>query len=129
MTTENGWDRHKHKQIVDWLMSRYGKVAIGVVVVFLIAILMPGLTTIVRVPPGYIGIVYNRLGDDLPAGQILAKSGQKGVREKFLTPGWHVVNPNRTGESRGHSSGKRSRSDRSRRIGRRIWRWQSFCHV
>ena len=54
---------------------------------------VPGMLAIVQVPPGHIGIIYSKVGADLLVDQILAKENQKGVREKFLTPGWHLINP------------------------------------
>nr|HPN85081.1 hypothetical protein [Victivallales bacterium] len=45
------------------------------------------------VPAGYMAIITAKEGEALPAGQILAKEGQKGVREEPLTEGRHFLNP------------------------------------
>ncbi len=45
------------------------------------------------VPAGYMAIVTAKEGADLPAGQILAKEGQKGVREEPYAEGRHFLNP------------------------------------
>ena len=64
-----------------------------IVALAIAVVLVPSFFAIVRVLPEHIGVVYSRFGEELPPGQILAKEGQKGVREDFLTPGWHIVNP------------------------------------
>ena len=45
------------------------------------------------VPNGKIGIRIALDGDDLPAGQILAEAGQKGIRPKVELPGRYPYNP------------------------------------
>jgi hypothetical protein len=45
------------------------------------------------VPPGQILIITSKNGDELEAGQVLAKEGQKGIQEKVLGEGWHFVMP------------------------------------
>ncbi|MEO6807983.1 MAG: SPFH domain-containing protein [Isosphaeraceae bacterium] len=45
-----------------------------------------------EVPGGKIGIRIALEGDDLPAGQILAEPGQKGVRREVLRPGRYRYN-------------------------------------
>lgn len=51
------------------------------------------LHPVVDVPPGSIGVVTARVGKDLPAGQILANAGQKGIQRDVLPPGRHRLNP------------------------------------
>lgn len=48
---------------------------------------------VITVPPGKIGVVTARVGQDLPPGQILAEVGQKGIQEDVLPPGHHRLNP------------------------------------
>ncbi|MDI6774759.1 MAG: SPFH domain-containing protein [Verrucomicrobiota bacterium] len=45
------------------------------------------------VPPDHMAIITAKSGDQLPAGQILAKRGQKGVWEDVLGEGRHFLNP------------------------------------
>ncbi len=45
------------------------------------------------VPAGYMAIITAKEGADLSAGQILAKEGQKGVREEPYAEGRHFLNP------------------------------------
>src|SRR5512136_2279527 len=47
----------------------------------------------VVVPSGSIGIVKAMTGKSLPADRILAKEGEKGIREDFLSPGRYYFNP------------------------------------
>ncbi|MBI2441181.1 MAG: hypothetical protein HYV35_07415, partial [Lentisphaerae bacterium] len=48
------------------------------------------LTTI---PPGKIGIVTSKVGAELPSGEFLAASGQKGIWRQVLGPGKYRINP------------------------------------
>ncbi len=45
------------------------------------------------VAPGYMAVVTAKTGQPLEPGQILARSGQKGVREDVLGEGRHFLNP------------------------------------
>lgn len=47
----------------------------------------------IYVPPGYMAILTAKEGKDLPPGEILAKSGYKGVLEEPLGEGRHFRNP------------------------------------
>jgi regulator of protease activity HflC (stomatin/prohibitin superfamily) len=47
----------------------------------------------VYVPPGKVLVVVAKTGADLPANQVLAKSGQKGVQEEVRGEGYHFVWP------------------------------------
>lgn len=47
----------------------------------------------VKVEAGSIGVVTARTGTSTPAGQLLAKEGQRGVQEKVLSPGTYYLNP------------------------------------
>ena len=62
----------------------------GIIVIGAIAAL---LVFRVTVPPGKIGIINAKTGQDLPPGQILAKKGEKGIQEEFLSPGRYYFNP------------------------------------
>lgn len=46
-----------------------------------------------EIPAEQVGIVTARVGADLPAGQILAAPGQKGIQRQVLPPGRHRLNP------------------------------------
>ena len=48
---------------------------------------------VVHVPPGKVGIVTSKVGDELPAGEFLAEPGQKGIWRKVLGPGKYRLNP------------------------------------
>jgi hypothetical protein len=45
------------------------------------------------VPPGQMLVIIAKNGDDLPAGQILAEPGQRGIQKEVLGEGWHFVMP------------------------------------
>ncbi len=45
------------------------------------------------VPPNHMAVVTAKAGDPLPAGQILASKGQKGVQEEVLGEGRYFLNP------------------------------------
>jgi len=45
------------------------------------------------VKPGHMAIITAKVGDALPPGQILARDGQKGIRENVLGEGRHFRNP------------------------------------
>lgn len=45
------------------------------------------------VPPGQLLVVISKNGDPLPAGQVLAEKGQKGIQREVLGEGWHFVMP------------------------------------
>jgi hypothetical protein len=45
------------------------------------------------VPPGKVGIVTSKGGSDLPPGEFLANSGQKGIWRQALGPGRYRLNP------------------------------------
>ncbi len=45
----------------------------------------------VRIPPGFIGVIKNNVGQPLTAGQRLAEPGQQGTLRRVLTPGrWRI---------------------------------------
>jgi hypothetical protein len=45
------------------------------------------------VPPGEMLVVIAKGGADLPANQVLAEKGQKGIQREVLAEGWHFVMP------------------------------------
>jgi hypothetical protein len=45
------------------------------------------------IPPGKIGVVTSKVGDDLPSGEFLADPGQKGIWRTVLGPGKYRLNP------------------------------------
>ncbi|MDZ4198611.1 MAG: SPFH domain-containing protein, partial [Kiritimatiellia bacterium] len=48
---------------------------------------------VVNIPPGKVGIVTAKVGEDLPEGEFLADPGQKGVWRHTLSPGKYRMNP------------------------------------
>ncbi|MFA6173296.1 MAG: SPFH domain-containing protein [Kiritimatiellales bacterium] len=45
------------------------------------------------IPPGKIGVVTSKVGTELPPGEFLADSGQKGIWRTVLGPGKYRLNP------------------------------------
>lgn len=45
------------------------------------------------VPPGRVGVVTAKVGEELPQGEFLADDGQKGIRRRVLGPGRYRINP------------------------------------
>lgn len=45
------------------------------------------------IPPGNIGVVTSKIGEDLPPEEFLAEDHQKGIRKKVLGPGRYRLNP------------------------------------
>lgn len=45
------------------------------------------------IPPGKIGIVTSKVGNELPSGEFLANPGQKGIWRDVLGPGKYRMNP------------------------------------
>ncbi|MGA7876986.1 MAG: SPFH domain-containing protein [Desulfoferrobacter sp.] len=45
------------------------------------------------IPAGKVGVVTSKVGTELPAGEFLAKPGQKGIWRKVLGPGKYRMNP------------------------------------
>lgn len=48
---------------------------------------------VVTIPPGRVGIVTSKVGEDLPEGEFLAEAGQKGIWRNVLGPGKYRMNP------------------------------------
>ncbi len=62
------------------------------------ALLLVGLfllwnTFFIRVPAGKMLVVVAKTGTDLPAGQVVADKGHKGIQREVLGEGWHFVLP------------------------------------
>lgn len=51
------------------------------------------IVPVTTIPPGKIGIVTSKVGEELPEGEFLAKSHQKGIWQKVLGPGKYRLNP------------------------------------
>lgn len=47
----------------------------------------------ILVPPGKVGIVTSKVGEDLPVSEFLAAAGQKGIWRQALGPGRYRLNP------------------------------------
>jgi len=45
------------------------------------------------IPPGKVGIVTSKVGEELPQGEFLANAGQKGIWKEVLGPGKYRLNP------------------------------------
>ena len=45
------------------------------------------------IEPGKVGVVTSKVGDDLPEGEFLANTGQKGIWKTLLGPGKYRMNP------------------------------------
>jgi hypothetical protein len=45
------------------------------------------------IEPGNVGVVTSKVGTDLPAGEFLAETGQKGIWKTLLGPGKYRMNP------------------------------------
>ncbi len=45
------------------------------------------------IPPGKVGIVTSKVGDELPEGEFIAERGQKGIWRSVLGPGKYRMNP------------------------------------
>jgi hypothetical protein len=66
----------------------------AVVAVFgLVAILVTWNTFFVYVKPGEHLVIIAKDGEALPAGQVLAEPGQKGIQRAVLGEGWHFILP------------------------------------
>ncbi len=48
---------------------------------------------VITIPPGKVGIVTSKVGEDLPPGQFLADRHQKGIWKHVLGPGRYRINP------------------------------------
>ncbi len=48
---------------------------------------------VIVIPPGKVGIVTSKVGEELPAGEFLAERGQKGIWRNVLGPGKYRMNP------------------------------------
>jgi hypothetical protein len=51
------------------------------------------LENVTVIPPGKIGVVTSKIGEDLPEGEFLAEQGQKGIWRRVLGPGKYRLNP------------------------------------
>ena len=49
--------------------------------------------SVVSIPPGKVGIVTSKVGEELPADEFLAERGQKGIWRNVLGPGKYRMNP------------------------------------
>lgn len=65
-----------------------GAVGAGLLAMFLGVVLLV-FSTMVYISEDNVGVVMKKLGTDLPAGQIVARSNEKGVQAVTLGPGWH----------------------------------------
>jgi hypothetical protein len=46
-----------------------------------------------NIPPGKVGVVTSKIGENLPPGEFLAAAGQKGIWRQLLGPGRYRFNP------------------------------------
>jgi hypothetical protein len=69
-------------------------IAVAVVAVFgLVMLLVTWNMFFVYVRPGHHLVITAKDGEPLPAGQVLAEPGQKGIEREVLGEGWHFVLP------------------------------------
>lgn len=48
---------------------------------------------VISIPPGKVGVVTSKVGEELPDGEFLAEPGQKGIWRNVLGPGKYRMNP------------------------------------
>ncbi len=51
------------------------------------------IVPVLSIPPGKVGIVTSKMGDELPEGEFIADAGQKGIWTGVLSPGKYRLNP------------------------------------
>lgn len=51
------------------------------------------IRSVILIPPGKVGVVTSKVGDELPEGEFLAERGQKGIWRNVLGPGKYRMNP------------------------------------
>ena len=51
------------------------------------------IRSVVLIPPGKVGVVTSKVGEELPEGEFLAEPGQKGIWRNVLGPGKYRMNP------------------------------------
>lgn len=65
----------------------------GLVLAALVALLITWNQFFIYVPPNYHLVITAREGKALPAGQVLAEPGEKGIQKRVQGEGWHFVLP------------------------------------
>ncbi len=75
------------------MMKTFLAILVPVCAVALIALMILWGPCRIAVQPGYMAIVTAKVGKPLPAGEILAGPGEKGVRRDPLPEGRHFLNP------------------------------------
>jgi hypothetical protein len=75
------------------MMKTFLAILVPVCAVALIALMILWGPCRIGVQPGYMAIVTAQVGKPLPAGEILAGPGEKGVRRDPLPEGRHFLNP------------------------------------
>ncbi|MEI6516021.1 MAG: SPFH domain-containing protein [bacterium] len=48
---------------------------------------------VINIPPGKVGVITAKVGNELPQGEFLANDGQKGISRRVLGPGKYRLNP------------------------------------
>lgn len=77
-----------------WNYWKRRLIVAGVLLVgFLVFVVVTWRTFFKYVPPGYHLVLIANDGDPLPAGQVLAEKGQKGIQAAVQGEGWHFVMP------------------------------------
>ena len=51
------------------------------------------IRSVTVIPPGKVGVVTSKVGEELPEGEFLAERGQKGIWRHVLGPGKYRMNP------------------------------------
>lgn len=65
----------------------------GLAIFLLIFLVLTWRQFFAYVPPGKHLVIIANNGRDLPAGQVLAEPGEKGIQHEVLGEGWHFVMP------------------------------------
>src|SRR5260370_29148281 len=73
--------------------QRWLLVAVVPPLLILVGLLLLWNTFFHYVPPGKMLVILANSGDDLPAGQVVADKGHKGIQREVLGEGWHFVMP------------------------------------
>ena len=75
------------KPVIDVIpkFGKYGFTLLGVAIV----LIFYSFTAVVSIPPGEVGVVFRKIGDD-PAvkDRFIVERGEKGIQREVLMPGW-----------------------------------------
>lgn len=67
-----------------------GKKTLVLAAIIILAVIIPIMGITVSIPPGHVGVVFSKFGDEPPVeGRFIVEKGQKGYWREVLMPGWH----------------------------------------